>query len=515
MMDAFMGDPIEEKGGETARERVLVVDDSLVYQDLIVNHILTPNGYEALVAHDGQEGLAVALQKAPDLIITDLRMPGLDGIGIVQALREAERDIPVILMTLHGSEELVVQAFRLGVRDYVSKPFDVDEMLAAIDRALRELRLRRERDALTRDLMRVNRELEAVLTQTEDGVLVVGDDPKGRIVLINASACTAFGIEGDVSGRPVGEVIDDETLSGVFDEVRTTGEPSRVEIVLPDDRTLNAQVTPIPTVGQVAVMQDITQLKEIDRVKSELVSTVSHDLRSPLTSIKGFADLLEMAGELNDKQSYFVSKIQHGVDNVTEMISDLLDLGRIEAEARMEMKLCDLSAIVDQALTGLRDGAEIKGQALVVERAPVVPPVWGNPLRLGQAVSNLIGNAIKYTPEGGRIEIEIAAQEGQVIMTVSDDGIGIPADDLAHIFEKFYRVKGPETDGIAGSGLGLSLVKSIVEKHNGRIWVRSEAGVGSAFTIVLDVAKVQGPGKGLPPADSNDARQVVEVTSTS
>ena len=220
-----------------------------------------------------------------------------------------------------------------------------------------------------------------------------------------------------------------------------------------------------------------------------------------------------MAGELNDKQSYFVSKIQRGVDNVTEMISDLLDLGRIEAEARMEMKLCDLSEIVDQALTGLRDGAEIKNQTLVVERAPVVPSVWGNPRRLGQAVSNLIGNAIKYTPEGGRIEIEIAVQEGQVIMTVRDDGIGIPADDLAHIFEKFYRVKGPETDGIAGSGLGLSLVKSIVEKHNGRIWVRSEAGVGSAFTIVLDMA--QGREKGVPPADSDDTRQVVEVTSTS
>jgi two-component system phosphate regulon sensor histidine kinase PhoR len=473
-------------------ERVLVLDDSLVYRDLIVNQVLKTNGYEALEARDGRTGLQVALQEAPDLIITDLRMPGLNGIEILEALIEAGRDIPLILMTLYGSEDLVVRAFRLGAKDYVIKPFDVEEMLAAIDRALTEVRLRRERDALLQDLMRVNQELEAehrrleaVLTNTEDAVLLVQDDLAERVILANGSARHAFDMDGQVTGQSLADVIDDETLIDAFHQVKLHAKSTQTEVLLSDGRTLNAHITPISGVGRVAVMQDITHLKELDRIKSELVSTVSHDLRSPLTSIKGFADLLPMAGQLNEQQMYFLGKIQRGVANITEMISDLLDLGRIEAEAYMEMKPCDLAGIIEKNVATLQSATELKKQTLRIDVPPDLPPVWGNPFRLAQALANLVGNAIKYTPEGGHISVSAIAQDEQVIITVEDNGIGIPTDDLPHIFDKFYRVKSPETDGIVGSGLGLSLVKSIIDKHQGRVWVHSHVGVGSAFTVVL------------------------------
>ena len=158
-----------------AGERVLVVDDSLVYRDLLVNHILTPNDYEPLTANDGEEGLRVTQQEVPDLIIMDMQMPGMTGIQVLEALHEEGSDIPVILMTLHGSEDLVVRAFRLGVKDYVIKPFDIEEMLTAMDKALTEVRLRRERDALTRTLEAERRQLEAVLTSAEEGILLVED----------------------------------------------------------------------------------------------------------------------------------------------------------------------------------------------------------------------------------------------------------------------------------------------------------------------------------------------------
>jgi len=475
-----------------ANERVLVMDDSLVYRDLIVNHVLKPNGYETLAAADGREGLQVALDQKPDLIITDLRMPGLDGIEVLQGLCDAGYDIPVILMTLHGSEDLVVQAFRLGAKDYVIKPFDVEEMLAAIDRALTEQRLRREREALTRDLMWANQQLdaerqqfEAVLTHTEDAVLLVGDDPEERVILANRAARDAFDISGKVTGKPLSEVMHDAVLVDLFAKVGRSNRSMQSETGLVDDRTLNIHVTPIPHVGKVAVMQDITHLKELDRVKSELVSTVSHDLRSPLTSIKGFADLLPMAGELNERQKYFLSRIQRGVENVTEMVADLLDLGRIEAEARMEMEPCDMGIIIERGVASLRGTAELRKQKIDLTLEPGLPAVLGNSSRLYQVVANLVGNAVKYTPDGGKIAISAVAQEGQVLVTIEDNGIGIPADDLPHIFDKFYRVKSPETDDIVGSGLGLSLVKSIIDKHQGRIWVRSQPGKGSAFTLVL------------------------------
>ena len=229
-------------------------------------------------------------------------------------------------------------------------------------------------------------------------------------------------------------------------------------------------------------------------MKSEFVSTVSHDLRSPLTSIKGFADLLPVAGPLNEQQTHFLGKIQHGVETVTEMVTDLLDLGRIEAEVRMEMEPCDVAAIIEKAVAGQRNHAELKNQALDVHVVPDLPGVLGNRLRLGQAVSNLVSNSVKYTPEGGHIAVSVSVEDGQVVVRVKDNGIGIPPDDLPHVFDKFYRVDSPETAEIIGSGLGLSIVKTIVEKHRGRVWVESECGwktsvgVGTTFTIVLPAA---------------------------
>ncbi|MBN1582352.1 MAG: response regulator [Anaerolineae bacterium] len=470
-----------------ANERVLLIEDSLVYRELIVHHILEPHGYQALVTGDGQEGLRLALAERPDLIITDWELPGLTGIQILEALHASRLDIPIILMTLHGSEELVVRAFRQGIKDYVIKPFEVEEMLSVIDQALTETRLRRERDALMRKLVEVNQQLQAILTHTEDVVLVVDDDPQAHIILANKAAQQAFGIEPNVAGDPLASIIDDEVLLDVFTRAQETARSAQAEITLSDERTLNANVTPIAGVGQVAVMQDITHFKELDRIKSELVSTVSHDLRSPLTSIKGFAELLPMAGSLNEQQKHFLSNIRRGVDSVADMIADLLDLGRIEAEARMEMTECDLVEIVKRTVIGLQGPAEYKHQSLTLRCDADLPAVLGNRIRLGQAISNLVGNAIKYTPQEGHIEVSVGRQNGHLAIAVKDDGMGIPADAVPRLFEKFYRVKSAETDNITGSGLGLSLVKSIVEKHQGRIWVDSQLGQGSIFTVVLPV----------------------------
>jgi two-component system phosphate regulon sensor histidine kinase PhoR len=468
-----------------AGERVLVVDDSLVYRDLLVNHVLEPNGYEPLTANDGETGLKVARQEVPDLIIMDMQMPGMTGIQVLEALHEANTEIPVIMMTLHGSEDLAVRAFRLGVKDYVIKPFDIDEMLTAMDKALTEVRLRRERDLLTQTLETERRRLEAVLTSTEEGILLVEDSEAEQVMLANLAVRRTFNMSDDVAGQPLAEVLHDEILTDVFRRAKESAETAHAEIPLPDEHTLNANVTPIPGVGRVAVMQDITYLKELDRMKSEFVSTVSHDLRSPLTSVKGFADLLPVVGSLNEQQLYFLEKIRSGVDTVTGMISDLLDLGRIEAEVRMDVEPCDMKSIIERALEGQENHAELKRQTLDVEILPNLPSVLGNPLRLGQVVSNLVSNAIKYTPEEGHISIDAGIKDGQVVVKIKDDGIGISKEDLPHIFDKFYRVDRPETEDIIGSGLGLSIVRTIVEKHGGRIWVDSEVGEGTTFAIVL------------------------------
>jgi two-component system phosphate regulon sensor histidine kinase PhoR len=220
-------------------------------------------------------------------------------------------------------------------------------------------------------------------------------------------------------------------------------------------------------------------------MKSEFVSNVSHDLRSPLTTIKGFVQLLPKAGPLTPQQQEFSAKILKGVEYITELIGDLLDLGKIEAGVGLDMDVCQLDSIISKAVEDLRSQAEAKRQRLDVELTPQLSPVLGNDLRLGQVVANLVDNAIKYTPEGGLISVRANNDNGEIVVSVQDTGFGIPPADQPYIFDKFYRVQSEETDDIKGTGLGLAIVKSVIERHNGRVWVESKPGVGSTFTFML------------------------------
>jgi two-component system phosphate regulon sensor histidine kinase PhoR len=660
-----------------AGERILVVDDRSENIDFIVEYVLKPNGYRALTARDGEEGLRKVLTENPDLILLDMQMPRMTGIEVLESLKEHGKNIPVILMTFHGSEELAVRVFRLGVKNYIIKPFEIEEMLAAIEQALAEARLRKERDQLTERLMQVNRQLEqrvkelntlygigrsvtsllevdrllnrvieaasyitgaeegwlllvdemteelymraalgfdektarsfrlkvqdslagsvvktgepvligggkhkiktaylvkallmvplrvgervigilsvnrrvsdegftnnelyllsaladyaaiaienarlfqetesehrklqAILSRTADAVIVT--DKENRIILLNQAAKIAFCPDNEVTvDQPLTNVVHNQDLIELFSQATSEGRPLRAEISLDGDRTLYATLSPIEGVGRVAVVQDITHLKKLDQMKSDFVSTVSHDLRSPLTTIKGFVDLMGVVGPLNEQQQDFVNRIQKGVITITELINDLLDIGRIEAEVNLNMERCAFDEVITESVDELRDQAGSKQQTLVATLPPHLPPVWGNPLRLRQVVDNLVNNAIKYTPEGGKIVVWVEEYDSQVALHVSDTGLGIPHADQPYVFDKFYRVHSEETENITGTGLGLAIVKTIVEKHNGRVWVESEPGKGSTFTVLLPVHQ----DKAAPQSSAPDAKLTTEHPS--
>jgi two-component system NtrC family sensor kinase len=264
--------------------------------------------------------------------------------------------------------------------------------------------------------------------------------------------------------------------------------PSRLELTLEDGRVLNTQVSPIPNIGLVLTMQDITHLKELDRIKSEFVSTVSHDLRSPLTAILGYVELLERVGPLNDQQRDFVSRVELSVHNITTLINDLLELGRIEAGFDTRKELIPFQNLIEITIEELKAQIEEKNQIFIKDVPDKLPAVLGNPIQLRQMLSNLLGNAIKNTPTGGRIVLHARAEGEQIIVQVSDTGPGIPPADQPYIFDKFYRASNISSD-IPGTGLGLAIVKSVVENHLGRVWVDSALGQGTTFTIVLPISR--------------------------
>jgi signal transduction histidine kinase len=261
----------------------------------------------------------------------------------------------------------------------------------------------------------------------------------------------------------------------------------------PVARTLELFSTPVRSVdslllGRLYAFRDVTREREVDRMKSEFVSLVSHEMRTPLTSIKGYAYLLLSGdtGELASEQRTFAQVIIDNADRLSAMIDAFLDLSRIES-GRMELVRApvDLAALIASVITSIRPQVEAKRQRLVTEIAGDLPPLSGDAGRLAQIMTNLVSNAQKYTPPGGTITVA-ARQEGESLhLSVADTGIGISPEERAQLFTRFYRASNRETQAVGGTGLGLAITKSLVELHGGSISVRSEPGAGATFTVVL------------------------------
>ena len=327
--------------------------------------------------------------------------------------------------------------------------------------------------------------LETILTQVEDGVVVVGLD--GQIILVNRTARSAFNLQDIIlEGKPAKEIFQHPDMLDIFENNMTNA--SRAEINLDDGRVMNAQITPIPEVGLAVTMQDITHLKELDRIKTDFVSTVSHDLRSPLTAILGYVELIDRAGPTTEQQKEFIRRVQFSVNNITTLINDLLDLGRIEAGFDTRKEIVPLPVIINYAVEGLKNRYIEKSQFLTMDIPRDLPSVLGNPVRLRQMIGNLLSNSIKFTPNDGKIAIRARSEAGQLIIQIIDNGPGILPADQPYIFDKFYRGSNIPMDS-PGTGLGLAIVKSIVEDHQGRIWLTSTPGQGSVFTVVLPIAE--------------------------
>lgn len=629
---------------------ILIAEDSQEIKQFLAESVLPSAGYEVQTVGDGMSALTLSRELKPDLVITDQNMPNLTGLELIQRLKKDDPHLPVILMTSEGSESLAVSAIRAGATDYLIKPFEAEQLLAAVGRALKEaaswqevllakqqaqqnevilnqrveeletlahvgrtvtsmlepeevlthvveaaVRLtgaeegslllldedsgelymrasknfdeefartfrlhvqdslagrviatgeplmldeespkkiktsylvhsliyvplqsrgrtigvlgvdnrKAERTLTSEDITVLvtladfaaiaienarlyhhseaeRRKFETVLTQVENGVIVL--DPEHRVLLINPTAEQALQVEGEWRGRSIVEVMDDPALLSLIRESENVAR--REEIELEDGRVFNAQRTIIEGVGQAIVMQDITHLKELDRIKSDFVTTVSHDLRSPLTAILGYVDLLDRAGGLNDKQREFVRRVQISVEQITALVTDLLDLGRIEAGLDAAKERTPISVLARYSLEGMRPAADEKGITMRASLPDDLPLVLGSPIRLRQMIGNLLENAVKYSPGGTEIHLSVEAESDQVILRVRDQGPGIPPADQPYLFDKFFRASNVPQD-LPGTGLGLSIVKSIVDNHGGRIWVESKLGEGTQFTVVL------------------------------
>ncbi len=367
-----------------------------------------------------------------------------------------------------------------------------------------EAALALEKASLYRTTLEDKRKIEAIINSLTDGIMVL--DREGRLVLANPFVARLLEIGEDDRGRELGEILQrdgervdfgETSLRQAMDEVFAHGRSVKGEVCVRTEPPTVFQVLWVPlhdeegkVGGAIVLLHDVTDFVELDRMKSDFISIVSHELKTPLTSIKGFVRLLAAGrvGEVNEKQLHYLEIVTQQTESLTELINDLLDLSRIESgiiEVRREP--VQLREVIREVLQGLENLAREKEVALVEEVPAGMPTVSGDAYRLAQVFTNLIHNAIKFTPPGGEVRVEGEGDGGRCLVRVRDSGMGIPPQDLEKIFDKFYQVDSSSTRQQSGTGLGLCISRQLVEAHGGEIRVESELGKGSTFTVSLPV----------------------------
>jgi PAS domain S-box-containing protein len=471
---------------------LLALDQSPTLQ--LMERALRAAGYDVALVHD-RASLNKALDEStPALVLIAELFAGETGITLSEQMLDRFPTLPIILYAERDTSGLAKAALRAGLSGYIYPPLRMDDIVEVARRSLERAGhlgdwLRREVKRTTSSLEKKAKlseseraRFEAIFANIQDGVIVVDDEQ--NVVLLNHAVREAFEIGTDpVGGRPVLEVITNPDFASLLSR-STDGVLKYHEINLDSGQVLNAQYTPIPRIGAAITMQDITYLKELDQMKNDFVHTVSHDLRSPLTALLGYAELIERIGPLNEQQHEFLQRIQTSVQHITTLVNDLLDLGRLEAGFDTRRESVQIGSVLKYTLDTFENQARAKKIALSSDTGSDLPPLRANPIRIRQMLDNLVGNAIKYTPSGGKVDVHAGLMDDQIILRVSDNGPGIPPGEQSRIFDKFFRATNVP-DGVQGSGLGLAIVKSIVESHRGRIWVESNLGQGTSFFVVL------------------------------
>jgi len=489
---------------ETQELQILVVDDERDIRDGC-ERILTRKGYQVTKASNGEEGLKLLEKNHYTLVLLDLKMPGMDGLEVLPRIRRMHPETLVIIITGFATIETAIEAMKNGAYDFIPKPFKPDQLRIVIDRAVERKRLTDEAKRLEQERLRTLQDLDMEKSRTRtiihalpEGVMV--STPDARVALMNPAFIRMLDLNG--ASKP-GEAIDHYVADKDFCDLVATAsqgdlpegqESLAYNFDVEERQFFMAHSTPVMSdmgecLGAVTVLVDITELKMLDRLKSEFVSQVSHELRSPLSTIHE-----QLAVVLNDlvqdapaEQQHILSRAKEKTQGLIALIGDLLDLSRIEAGLVMkEPEPVEISSLLGGVVDFLGAKAKGKKQAITLTLPETgLPPVPADPQAVESVIGNLITNAINYSGEGSLIEVIGDVDADCVRIIVKDNGFGIEERHLAKIFDKFYRVKNEKTRFVTGTGLGLRIVKEIIDSMGGKIAVESKFGEGSTFTVHL------------------------------
>jgi len=488
--------------------KVLVIDDEDGIREGS-ERILSRMGCEVYGASRGEEGLEILSSRKPHIVLLDLKMPGMDGMEVMRRIHEIDPNILVIIITGFATVETAIEAMKQGAYDFIPKPFEPDPLRIVVNRAKERILLRQETEKLERarrrtlaDLGMEKSRIRTIIESLPNGLVVTNTE--GQVVLTNPTFCQLIGLAPDAcTGGPFTDYITDEGLCKLVQDISRGRyvdfeDIPTYEFVLSEDKYFQVKGRPVlggrmECLGAVISFQDISAMKVLDRLKTEFVAKVSHELRSPLSTIhEQLAMVMKaMTEEETDTDQHLISRAKEKTQGLISTIGDLLDLSRIETgNICVETREFRMEELLDSVVEFLNAQAKAKKQSLTLQlpEAPL-PTFTADPLALESIVGNLITNAINYTQEGGEITVKVDKVGDNVRIAVQDNGFGIEAKYLGKIFDRFYRVKNEKTRFLTGTGLGLPIVKGLVDSLGGSISVESEPGRGSTFTVLIPVQR--------------------------
>ncbi|HSY24460.1 MAG TPA: ATP-binding protein [Polyangiaceae bacterium] len=516
--------PVSETRGREAprpREHVLVVDDDANGRGALES-ALREEGFLVSSASDGLEGLAQAKRAMPDVVLTDLQMPRMDGLTLCESLHAIEPDLPVIVVTASSEMNSVVGSLRAGAEDYLVKPLNYDEVLWRVERAVARRRAKLEQNELYRTLnerlvlsslreqehaeaeARHSAQLNALLGNLSEGVAVCDRD--GHVQMMNDAgrAILGFGVQDvrtldelqslqahDLEGRPLppeqrpltralrGERFADYEIL----HTRPDGERRRL---------LAGGTSVMDDAGQLAlaivVFRDVTNLRRAEEQRDEYLALISHDIRNPLSTALMFISMLKASLEKKGlgAEVGFAERAERNAMSINAMLAELTESTTLESQGlSSECVPHDLCVLVGDVVARLDDA---RARRITIETDDASPHVvLADVARLERVVANLLTNALKYSTDPAPVTVRVIRDGTMVELEVTDRGIGIEPESVDRLFERYYRTGAGKVQA-SGLGLGLYIARLIVEAHGGRIQVESEIGTGSTFRLSLPAA---------------------------
>ncbi|MDX6423294.1 MAG: hypothetical protein QOI67_765 [Gaiellaceae bacterium] len=480
--------------------RILIVDDDVALLEALPQALkLRVDGITIDTAENAADALECIREVDYDAIVSDIKMPGMDGLALLREIDQARPGTPTLLITGHGEHDLAVQALRGGAYDFVAKPIDRDYFVASLERAVQVRRLdrqvERQRLALERHAL--------VLEHVDDGVFLVDED--GIVQHWNPAAHSITGLSSDdVLGHSADDALPGWRAMGPTVPVASVPGPGSTNAkTFPlelDGRELWLSISGVEFDGGVVyAFRNLTEERALEELKGEFVATVSHELRTPLAAIYGSAQtLLRRDVELPESsKERLLNVIASESERLTRIASAILlannlDSGRLLLEQQQVDVLQVAREVVEEMRTSVADREEISFELDLPDSPELLE---GDSDKLRQVLLNLLDNAVKYSPDGGRVELRVESGEDALRLVVSDEGLGIPLDEQARIFGKFYRVDPQQTRGVGGTGLGLYISREIARHMEGRLSVTSREGKGSTFVLELPRALARNAGR--------------------